>query len=181
MSPFAHKTPHNRTLLFGSILVKYGCHFDYWNQPLNMRIRVCYLDCLEGGLCCYLVIHIENLLRPLQLLYFQLWLSLVLLISPTRATWPAHSTIPDVIALTIYSGESSCHFSPSCPKISDTFGLHSTLTRSLSHKQQTLVQFRAQGCWRWENTSGLQAVALETDTAAAWRLSSSRALLKHSG
>jgi hypothetical protein len=30
-----------------------------------MRLR--YLGCHEAGLCCYLVIHIENLLRPLQL------------------------------------------------------------------------------------------------------------------
>jgi hypothetical protein len=36
-------------------------------------MRVCYLDCYEVGLCCYLVIHIENLLRPLQLFYFHLW------------------------------------------------------------------------------------------------------------
>jgi hypothetical protein len=39
-----------------------------------MRTGVCYLDCHEAGLCCYLVIHIENLLRPLQLFYFHLWL-----------------------------------------------------------------------------------------------------------
>jgi hypothetical protein len=26
-----------------------------------MRMRVCYLDCHETGLCFYLVIHIENL------------------------------------------------------------------------------------------------------------------------
>jgi hypothetical protein len=36
---------HNRTLLFSSILSKHGHHFDYWNHPLNIRIRVCYLDC----------------------------------------------------------------------------------------------------------------------------------------
>jgi hypothetical protein len=46
-----------------------------------MRMTVCYLDCHEAGLCCYLVIHIENLLRPLQLFYFHLcpiyWLSVV--------------------------------------------------------------------------------------------------------
>jgi hypothetical protein len=36
-------------------------------------MRVCYLDCHEAGLCCYLVIHTENLLHPLQLLYFHLW------------------------------------------------------------------------------------------------------------
>jgi hypothetical protein len=33
-------------------------------------MRVCYLDCHEAGLWCYLVIHVENLLRPLQLFYF---------------------------------------------------------------------------------------------------------------
>jgi hypothetical protein len=32
-----------------------------------------YLDCYESGLCCYLMIHIENPLRPLQLFYFHLW------------------------------------------------------------------------------------------------------------
>jgi hypothetical protein len=54
--------------------VKHGRHFDYWNQPLCIRMRVCYLDCHEVGLCCYLVIHIENLLRPLQLFNFHLWI-----------------------------------------------------------------------------------------------------------
>jgi hypothetical protein len=29
-----------------------------------MNMRACYLDCHEAGLCCYLVTHIENLLRP---------------------------------------------------------------------------------------------------------------------
>jgi hypothetical protein len=47
--------------------------FDYWNQPLNMRMQICYLDCHEGGLCSFLMIHIEDLLLPLQLLYFHLW------------------------------------------------------------------------------------------------------------
>jgi hypothetical protein len=63
----------NRTLLFGSSLLKHGRHFDYWNQPVNLRMRVCYLDCHEAGLCCYLVIHIGNLLSPLHLFYFHLW------------------------------------------------------------------------------------------------------------
>jgi hypothetical protein len=48
---------HNRMLLFISVLLKHGRHFDYWNQPLNMHMRVCYLDCYEAGLCCYLVMH----------------------------------------------------------------------------------------------------------------------------
>jgi hypothetical protein len=66
---------HNRTLLFGIILLKHGHHFDYWNQPLNMRMRVCYLDCHEVGLSCYLEKNIENLLRTLQLFYFHLWIN----------------------------------------------------------------------------------------------------------
>jgi hypothetical protein len=64
---------HNRTLLFSHTILKHGRHFDYWNQPLNMRI--CYLDCHEAELCYYLVIHIENLLCPSQMFYFHLWLS----------------------------------------------------------------------------------------------------------
>jgi hypothetical protein len=64
---------YNRTLLFGILLLKHGHHFGYRNQLLNMRMRVCYVDCHEAGLCCYLVIHIENLLHPLQLFCFHLW------------------------------------------------------------------------------------------------------------
>jgi hypothetical protein len=78
---------HNRMLLFGTTRLKHGRHFGYWNQHLNMRMRVCYQDffilkekCIykeglghEAGLCCYLLIHIENLLRPLRLFYFHLW------------------------------------------------------------------------------------------------------------
>jgi hypothetical protein len=75
------KSTDNRTLLFGNTLLTYGHHFDYWTQPLNMLMRVCYLDCHEGRLCCYLVIHVWNLLHPLQLFYFHslpiYWLSLV--------------------------------------------------------------------------------------------------------
>jgi hypothetical protein len=71
----------NRTLLFDSTFCKHGRHFDYWNQPLNMRMRICHLGCHDAGLCCYLLIHTENLLRPLQLFSFHLcpiyWLSLV--------------------------------------------------------------------------------------------------------
>jgi hypothetical protein len=60
-------------LFFGIILLKHGRHFGCWHQPLNMSMRVWYLECHETGLCCYLVIHIENLLRPLQLFYFHVW------------------------------------------------------------------------------------------------------------
>jgi hypothetical protein len=64
------RNAHQNTALIGSTLLKNGCHLDYWNQLLNMRMHVCYLDCYEAVLCCYLVIHIENLLHPLQLFYF---------------------------------------------------------------------------------------------------------------
>jgi hypothetical protein len=67
------KESRYRTLFFGSTHLKDGRHFDYCNQPLNMRMRVCYLDCHKAGLCYYLVIHIENLLRPLELFYLHLW------------------------------------------------------------------------------------------------------------
>jgi hypothetical protein len=68
---------HSITQLLSSTLLKHGRHFDYWNQPLNMRMRVCYL-----------VMYIENIhvLRPLQLFYFHLWpiywLSLVRYVMP---------------------------------------------------------------------------------------------------
>jgi hypothetical protein len=52
-------------MLFFSTLLKHGRHFYYRNQPLNMRMRVCYLDRHEAGLCCYLVIHIENLITSI--------------------------------------------------------------------------------------------------------------------
>jgi hypothetical protein len=43
--------------LFGNSLLRHSHHFNYWTQPLNMRRRVCYLNCHEAGLCCYLVIR----------------------------------------------------------------------------------------------------------------------------
>jgi hypothetical protein len=71
---FCPQKSHNRMLLFSSTILKHGRHFDYWNQPLNMRMYVCYLDCHEAGLCCYLVItHRKPILDPLQLFYFHLW------------------------------------------------------------------------------------------------------------
>jgi hypothetical protein len=36
-----------------------------------MCMSICFLDFHEAGLCCYLVVHIENLLRPSH--YFHLW------------------------------------------------------------------------------------------------------------
>jgi hypothetical protein len=60
---------HNRTLLFGIILLKDGRQVDNWNQPLNTSMRACYLGCHETGQGCYVVMHIENLLRRLQLFY----------------------------------------------------------------------------------------------------------------
>jgi hypothetical protein len=59
---FAHKKKKTdkSTILFVSLLLKHSRHFDYWNQTLNMRIRVSYLDYYETGLCSYLVKHIET-------------------------------------------------------------------------------------------------------------------------
>jgi hypothetical protein len=44
-----------------------------------MCMRFCYLDCHEAGLCCYLVIQIENVLPPLKLFYITYRHSLVIL------------------------------------------------------------------------------------------------------
>jgi hypothetical protein len=35
---------HKKTLFFGSIVHKHGSYFDYWNQYLNMRMHVCYIE-----------------------------------------------------------------------------------------------------------------------------------------
>jgi hypothetical protein len=41
---FYPQKTQNRTLLFGIRVLKDCRRFDYGNQPLNMRMRVCYLD-----------------------------------------------------------------------------------------------------------------------------------------
>jgi hypothetical protein len=64
------KKTHNKTLLFGIILLTHVLHFNYWNQPLNMSVRVCYRDYHEAGLCCYVVVRRESLF---QLFFFNLW------------------------------------------------------------------------------------------------------------
>jgi hypothetical protein len=56
-----------------STLLEHSHHFDYWNKPVNMCKCDCYVDCHDAGLCCYLVVHVENLSHPLQLFYFHLW------------------------------------------------------------------------------------------------------------
>jgi hypothetical protein len=61
---------HNTTLLFSRRLLS-----PFWLlEPASEYVwmRVCYLGCHETGLCCYLVIHIENLLWPLQMFYIHL-------------------------------------------------------------------------------------------------------------
>jgi hypothetical protein len=62
-------TSHPKQEIFLYEYPVHGRHFDYWNQPLNVCMRVYYLDCHEAGLCCHLVIHTENVLHPLQLFY----------------------------------------------------------------------------------------------------------------
>jgi hypothetical protein len=57
---FCPQRKHIRMLFFDSTLLKHSCHFNYWNQPINMRMCVCYLDCHEAGLCCYWVTHVDT-------------------------------------------------------------------------------------------------------------------------
>jgi hypothetical protein len=57
---FSTTKSYNKTLFLGSTLLKHGRRFDYWNEPLNIRMRVCYLSCHEAGLCSHVVIHIES-------------------------------------------------------------------------------------------------------------------------
>jgi hypothetical protein len=57
IGPFCSQKTHNRTLLLGSGVIRNSRHFDYWNQLLNMRMRVYYPNCHEVALCWYLVIH----------------------------------------------------------------------------------------------------------------------------
>jgi hypothetical protein len=45
---FCPQKTHNRKLFFGDTLLKRGRHFDYRKQPLNMRMRVCYMDCHDA-------------------------------------------------------------------------------------------------------------------------------------
>jgi hypothetical protein len=48
---FCQQKTWRGTLLFDSTLLKQGRYFNYWNQPLNLRMCACYLDCHEAGLC----------------------------------------------------------------------------------------------------------------------------------
>jgi hypothetical protein len=111
--PPSQKT-HNRTLLLDSTILKHGRHFYYWNQHLNMSMRFCYLDYHDSGLCCYILIHIENLLRPLQLLYFNLWpnywFSLILITVRTYLEWLQMQIMQQWVA--VLEGN-QCHI-PTC-------------------------------------------------------------------
>jgi hypothetical protein len=56
IEPFCPPNKEQQTLLLSSIILKHGHNFDYWNQPLNMGMRVCYpavvkLDC--AATYCY--------------------------------------------------------------------------------------------------------------------------------
>jgi hypothetical protein len=82
---FCPQQKHSRTLHFGSILLKHGRPLDYWNQPLNMLMRVCYLNSFEAGLCCYLVIHIQNLLTSITAVLLPLVTHLLIL--PRTLLW----------------------------------------------------------------------------------------------
>jgi hypothetical protein len=49
----------NRTMLFGSY-TQARSPFGLLKSAFEVTLHVCFLDCHEAGLCCYLVIHIEN-------------------------------------------------------------------------------------------------------------------------
>jgi hypothetical protein len=67
------------------------------NQHLNTCMDVCYLDCHKAGLCSNLMIHIEDLLRSLQLFFFNFWsvywLSLILTINNAISCSPNRNLI----------------------------------------------------------------------------------------
>jgi hypothetical protein len=145
--------PHNRTLLFARTLFKHSRYFDYWNQALNMCMRVCYLDCHEAGLCCYLVIHIEALLFPLQLFYFHLcpiyWLSFLVacltmcvgLLTPScppkNPLWSSHSTYCTFLWEDLFwlswtpDGTQACRLSPPGSSAEHRIFVYGTMIRAI--------------------------------------------------
>jgi hypothetical protein len=143
---FCPQKTHIRMLLYGSILLKHGRHFDYWNQPLNMCLRFCCLECHEAGLCCYLVIYIENLLRPLQLFYFHLWpiywLSLVLYLE--SLWWDIITRNRAYIILSDFT--STPVFLPAAKAISVTWYINNA--HAQMHLPAATVKWLLQRCFR---------------------------------
>jgi hypothetical protein len=65
---------YNRMLLFGCTSSSTVAILTTKTSLWTWTCTCTSVDCHEAGLCCYLVIHIENLSScPLQLLYFHLW------------------------------------------------------------------------------------------------------------
>jgi hypothetical protein len=93
---------HNRTSLFGSILLKHDRHSDYWNQLLNMSMLVCYLDSHEAGLCCFLVTHIRR--KPITSITAVLLpvVTYLLTLSHNREV-PGSNIDPELVILTYLS------------------------------------------------------------------------------
>jgi hypothetical protein len=97
---FCLQKTHDRTLLFISTLLKHGHHFDYGNQPLNMSMRVCYIDCHEVGLCCYLLIRgtvgkFPDWVKKEMMAYLaQFWLSSPSKLSPWERIQWFHRFLP---------------------------------------------------------------------------------------
>jgi hypothetical protein len=112
-----------------------------------MRMRVCYLDSHEGGLCCYLVIHIETLLRPLQLFYFHLWpiywLSLVFAV----ATGDQMPVLADYVWLGLVSSKQTMRvqrrISASAKWVHESFKSASVVTPG---RVRMLCQVQPSGC-----------------------------------
>jgi hypothetical protein len=72
LSPFAHR---KRTTERCSSVVQTSSTVAVLTTETNLWtcMFVCYIHCHKAGLCCYLVRHMYNLIRPLQLFYFHLW------------------------------------------------------------------------------------------------------------
>jgi hypothetical protein len=68
---------------------------------LTMRMRVCYLDCHEYGLCCYT----ETLLRPLQLFYFHLWHTYWLSLIENKKSYIGKIKLYSDICMSVHSGK----------------------------------------------------------------------------
>jgi hypothetical protein len=61
---FRPQKTHNITLLFGNTLLSHSRNFHCWNQPLNMCLRVFYLECHEGDTHRKPITSITSVLLP---------------------------------------------------------------------------------------------------------------------
>jgi hypothetical protein len=176
LSPFSNKK-RNKTLLFVGTPLKHSRHFDYWNQPLNVPLCVCYLDCHEAGLCCYLVIHIENLLHQLQLFYCYLWhicwLSVVLYWAVIWLVWSNNKVVSSEIHTAVFINTviwvvTSC-FSGRSRCFRGTHSLHlQGLRTNQVRNQPSLPDSRHFSCFVYSSTLRIEAIC-SSETSVSFR------------